>query len=398
MIRIHRANTADTATEHAAGVKPWIVERLDLARMFSVYVYRAARGLPQLGSAALCEAFASATYVSAGPARGIIDIFTSGAIWGKKATADGVQDALLSLVSGTGVTPKVKAPEARRLWSQIAWIQQRIDKVLVSLPADLWSIDQSLMKVCGGAFSAHAKALLMWLFDYDWWCTGASGIMWTAGLLAEKLDVRSCPYCNRQYTFSVVKKGTGDVIRPDFDHFCEKSVHPLLAMSFYNLVPSCTTCNSRLKHRTPFNVIDYLHPHLEGFDNDCVFQLGDSVAGADPLALIEKPETIPLSMCHNLPTTNPKRTRIENNLSEFQLEQFYQGHRDVVAELVLKHRIYTDAFVEGLRHQLPGAKLTDDVVSRILWGNYSQDDNLGKRPLSKLTRDIVRELKGDSIT
>jgi len=35
--------------------------------------------------------------------------------------------------------------------------------------------------------------------------------------LAKKLDVRTCPYCNRQYTFTV-EVGTRD-IRPEFDHF-----------------------------------------------------------------------------------------------------------------------------------------------------------------------------------
>ena len=41
-----------------------------------------------------------------------------------------------------------------------------------------------------------------------------------------------------------------------FDHFYNKSKYPLLAISFYNLVPVCGTCN----HTKGKNDVDY-SPH-----------------------------------------------------------------------------------------------------------------------------------------
>jgi hypothetical protein len=63
--------------------------------------------------------------------------------------------------------------------------------------------------------------------------------------LAALLDTRACVYCNRQYTLTVV--AMDEITRPEFDHFYSQSEHPLLALSFYNLIPSCHICNATLK-------------------------------------------------------------------------------------------------------------------------------------------------------
>ena len=42
-----------------------------------------------------------------------------------------------------------------------------------------------------------------------------------------KLNIRTCPYCNRHYTFTLSKKNTK--VSPEYDHFYDKSSHPLLA-------------------------------------------------------------------------------------------------------------------------------------------------------------------------
>jgi 5-methylcytosine-specific restriction endonuclease McrA len=53
------------------------------------------------------------------------------------------------------------------------------------------------------------------------------------------LGITVCPYCNRNFIFNSTKKRTSH-----FDHFFPESKYPFLAMSFYNLVPSCSTCNT----------------------------------------------------------------------------------------------------------------------------------------------------------
>jgi len=65
----------------------------------------------------------------------------------------------------------------------------------------------------------------------------------------EKLALDTCPYCNRNYTF-VVKKGK---LRPEIDHFYPKTIYPYLAVNFFNLIPSCQTCNKTKSNDINFN-------------------------------------------------------------------------------------------------------------------------------------------------
>jgi len=45
--------------------------------------------------------------------------------------------------------------------------------------------------------------------------------------LAEKLDIPTCPYCNRMYTKTVMGEAGEKIIRPEFDHWFPKSQYPL---------------------------------------------------------------------------------------------------------------------------------------------------------------------------
>lgn len=58
--------------------------------------------------------------------------------------------------------------------------------------------------------------------------------------LQRQLNVKVCPYCNRMYTTTLYGKKR---IRPDFDHFYPQSRYPYLAVSLFNLIPSCNVCN-----------------------------------------------------------------------------------------------------------------------------------------------------------
>ena len=57
----------------------------------------------------------------------------------------------------------------------------------------------------------------------------------------ERLNLRICPYCGRQFVYSVEENGA--TVKPQIDHFLPKRKYPFLALSFFNLIPVCNTCN-----------------------------------------------------------------------------------------------------------------------------------------------------------
>lgn len=74
---------------------------------------------------------------------------------------------------------------------------------------------------------------------------------------SEKLEIRSCYYCEMAYvnSYSVFKKGGVAKKRQfDLDHFLPKAKCPCVGLSLYNFVPSCQVCNSRIKSKKMPNV------------------------------------------------------------------------------------------------------------------------------------------------
>src|SRR5690606_9846552 len=104
------------------------------------------------------------------------------------------------------------------------------------------------------------------VFDYDNWFNKLDAhAKYGPYKLASELGIRSCTYCNRQYTITIKSEtnDSGKLTRPQFDHWLSMDKYPLLGLSFYNLIPSCPTCNSSVKGNIKFNTNNYIHPYLD---------------------------------------------------------------------------------------------------------------------------------------
>lgn len=198
--------------------------------------------------------------------------------------------------------------------------------------------------------------------------------------LAESLHVNVCPYCNRNYTFTVRSKNGST--RPQFDHFYDKATYPILALSFYNLIPSCPTCNSSIKGRKQFSLTTHVHPYVEGFDDKAHFALHvkDSSFYYD-----EKGFDLELSS---------NDAKAQKNIDDFALEEIYKNHKDIVLELIQKSVMYNESYIEELMKNYEGTlfKNEEDLL-RLIFGGYISDEDLGRRPLSKLTKDMLEQLE-----
>jgi len=199
--------------------------------------------------------------------------------------------------------------------------------------------------------------------------------------LAKKLNVNVCPYCNINSTYTVIKENDKKITRPEFDHFYDKATYPILALSFYNLIPSCHTCNSTLKGSEEFSMNKYLNPYSDSLDEVAKFHLQiknskfyHSIDGFD----------IELKTEDN---------RAKNNIECFELNTIYQNHKDIVLELIQKEAIYNESYLNELLTQYEGTLFKNkEDLQRLISGGYISDEEIGKRPLSKLIKDISKEL------
>lgn len=190
-----------------------------------------------------------------------------------------------------------------------------------------------------------------------------------------RIQVDTCPYCNRSYIYSLDKQYK---IKPQIDHFYPKSKYPFLGMSFYNLIPACQTCNSpEVKGETDPVAAGLTNPY-EIDPND--FEFSWRPLRTDFLNRLADKKSIALELTKKIPGHN----------KIFKLEEMYKMHSDHVLELLIKSKVeYTGAFTLMLNAAFPTCSFTQNEIQRLVIGNYVNEDEIHKRPLAKLYKDIA---------
>jgi len=240
----------------------------------------------------------------------------------------------------------------------------------------------------------QVKTLLKFLFDYDEFSKKDSiySKNWGAYTLTEKLQIRSCLYCNRNYTITVTND-TKKIIRPELDHFFPKSEHPIIALSFYNLIPSCHICNSNLKGKKPFSLGKYFHPYLNSFEKENVRFTYKPI---NPVAFFNDNRGLVVK----LDTTNVSRlkTQIMNNIGLFKLDEIYHEHQDIIHGLLELQRktnkkritdIYNNILVDSNNKKY---SMSEKEIYELTIRNYFNEDEYNKKPMAKFERDIAKEI------
>lgn len=54
----------------------------------------------------------------------------------------------------------------------------------------------------------------------------------------------------------------------------------------------------------------------------------------------------------------------------------------------MKAQAYNDNYYDGIIHSFQSAGYTKEYINNLIWGTYTNDKQLGKRPFSKFTKDI----------
>lgn len=76
------------------------------------------------------------------------------------------------------------------------------------------------------------------------------------------------------------------------------------------------------------------------------------------------------------------------NIEIFKLDELYKQHKDIVLDLLIKKVHYPKSYID----ELSNFGFNKEEIYRYLVNNYLKDEDLHKRPLSKLIKDISEEL------
>lgn len=236
--------------------------------------------------------------------------------------------------------------------------------------------------------------LISFLMDYDEFSLKRSIFTptWGAYELTNKLGVRACLYCNRNYVVTVMP--SNKIIRPELDHFFPKSIHPILALSFYNLIPSCHICNSNLKGKINFNLDDYFHPYMSDFDKENV---KFTYKPLNPIAFFGNSKNIQVKL--NRLQIVRLHNQIEGNIRVFKLDEIYNEHLDIITSLQILqlktnkkkiNDIYENILVDSSRKKK--YSMGEKEIYELAVRNHFASEDFAKKPMSKFEKDIAEEL------
>ncbi|MEK4593134.1 MULTISPECIES: hypothetical protein [unclassified Bacillus (in: firmicutes)] len=188
------------------------------------------------------------------------------------------------------------------------------------------------------------------------------------------LEIRVCPYCNRQY-ITTYNKDNNLRSTSDLDHFYPKAVFQLYSLTLFNYIPACSICNSRFKKARKLKIL-YLYEKV--IEDPVTFKVKPTTT-YNINSLIGNTDDFDLVLEVNDNCAN--NDEIQGHIEMFSLEEVYQSHKDFVQELLYKRIAYSSAY-KGMTEKLVKTELSEEEFNLFLFGITGDDKDLLNKPLS----------------
>ena len=202
----------------------------------------------------------------------------------------------------------------------------------------------------------------------------------------EKKGLRTCPYCGRSYIFSIARKGSGVDVKPQIDHFIPKGEFPFLAFSYYNLIPSCDSCNTVCKkEQKPLSEYNdsYLISNPYAYIDSPIFQFKLKNTDVFTDFLLTSEQNVQIDF-------NPSLKNIVEEYEKlFGLKSLYEKHNDLAHELLIRKQFWASEtnqqYYRNILNHDPNIK--GKMILAFL-GHHENSSEHSKRPFSKFLLDI----------
>lgn len=187
--------------------------------------------------------------------------------------------------------------------------------------------------------------------------------------------IEICPYCNRQYIDIFDRQNDdGKKAIAQLDHFYPKEQFPLYALSLYNFVPSCGSCNQGKSDKTKLLIYPFTEkskeenqqPYFKIKSEDLDHLRGNVLPEID-YAFIDSDKKTHADSLHH--------------------KNMYQNHRVFAQRLLQRQRLYNPSYIAQVKEFFP--KLSDEEIREVLFGFSGDLEELKQKPLSKLAHDIL---------
>lgn len=205
-------------------------------------------------------------------------------------------------------------------------------------------------------------------------------LLWNAYTFAYMINLKVCPYCNRQYITPIITRNSRS--RGDLDHILPKSIYPYFSMSIYNLIPTCKTCNTSFKGKQCFESKGFNHYE---YDLDDIIKFEYNIKSGN--------------LKIDLRVVDENDNCADEFLKVLCIKDQYMPHTNIVEDLVLKKQLYPNGYIKKIieifnssSEEASSFDITEDKILELILGHVTDKKRINDEPLSKLKRDIVNQL------
>lgn len=207
-----------------------------------------------------------------------------------------------------------------------------------------------------------------------------------------QMGIKTCLYCNAQYAITFYSKSNKEYAQFEVDHWMAKDIFPFLSISFFNFVPSCSSCN---KHKgdapLEFNMYSDVPRIIAGDEYDpFVFVVPDynlslflNTNNSDVIKLEFK--------------SRNGDSKMENDYKRFAINEMYELFKDEVALSIKRFLFYSDAFRKQMKSSYDSLFIDSQAYEEFIYGISFRTGEALKRPLAKMTRDIRAQLEHSQV-
>lgn len=218
--------------------------------------------------------------------------------------------------------------------------------------------------------------------------------------IAKALDIGVCPYCNRNY-IDIYSKNKKLYFKGELDHYYPKSKYPHLALSLFNMIPVCKTCNHE---KNDINNKQGLYPYRNKGEDYCNFELSwltendkyDITYQNEILKEKQYDFTYLMGISDNfkieLKSKDIEHKEIISYTEElFNLNKKYNNinSKAYVKNLLRKRYIFNESYLESISETFELPK----EAKQVLFSIDLEEPNFNERPFSKLTYDILKKFE-----
>ncbi len=210
------------------------------------------------------------------------------------------------------------------------------------------------------------------IFNYESFKRGKE---WNTHKLQLELENKFCLYCNM---VPLPEKGYS------FDHFIPQTNYPIFAISLFNLIPSCTTCNTNNKKDIPFFTQTHIHPYYKDYLQQYSFEI-DYQKNLLNIRKQKKDYSIKYKC-----TDSGISKIVENSFNDLKLLNEYMYHRNEIDNYLELIYFYDVTHIKSTINFISdrGERITIETLYRALFNREIDCKKFCCNSFSRLIYDI----------